>query len=176
MLKHHPDHNPLPDAAEQFIVIHEAYAILIDPATRLRYNQSLANAWKPKDYAAPYTSTDIKEQQQQARQEAEIYVKDYSLFGLELKKRIRKEMLWGLLSLLWGGFGGGLARIFGLLLIAGGLVLLIFIVIGKFSFDKTWPGIVFLTAAGISYTKGVLKDIREEMEEEEREQHRQRNY
>lgn len=40
--QHHPDLNPRPDGAARFAALANAYAILNDPAARVRYNRTLA--------------------------------------------------------------------------------------------------------------------------------------
>lgn len=166
-LKCHPDQNPHPGAAEQFIQIHEAYTVLMDARSRIEYNRLLMDKWnKTTSYNTEQTGR-YHEKAEQGKQQGDTYIKDYALFKKRLNRRIWSVLIVALFTTLLGA--GGLERIFGILLFGGGLAM---VVIGLVKWhNEDLRGFLiggpFMMLGGFAYTRGVLKDIREEMEEED---------
>jgi hypothetical protein len=77
-------------------------------------------------------------------------------------------LIWALLGTLIGA--SGLERIFGILLFGGGLAMVVIGLVKRGNEDGMGfiIGGTFMMLGGAVYTRGVLKDIREEMEEKDR--------
>ncbi len=91
-LRWHPDKNKSPGAEEKFLKITEAYKILCDPASRLRYDKGGENRKRPTqtstkpNYTSTKTSQSAYEQwsdlmgqraQREARREAQMNYNDF---------------------------------------------------------------------------------------------------
>lgn len=81
--RYHPDVSTLPDAAERFVTITEAYEVLIDPVSRGRYDRTRSSPSPRRASASAEARYDRYTQQrrQAARAKAEAYSRmDYQRF------------------------------------------------------------------------------------------------
>ena len=105
---YHPDKNQNAHAKEDFIALHEAYKILLDPSTRAEYDRVINSKNQIKDPSS--YSTNFTQKSTQAKQEAEEYAKHFSMYSSKVLKKtiwyILKDIFMLLLGAIVGGFYG----------------------------------------------------------------------